>query len=79
MAEPTFCCTCIKWNKIVPTEGSGLGICESIEVASKIVVEGRSTLCENYMIWTEPYFGCIHWRNNNGVLVSTDKYGKKIK
>lgn len=73
MPQPKFCCTCIHWERVVPdVAGDNFGICDNVAVATKVALDGKTHLEEEGTLWTEQYFGCIYWRENDGSLLSTD-------
>jgi hypothetical protein len=65
-----FCCTCLHWEKIAPVSGDQFGICQDVGVAMKVAMDGKTHLAEEGTLWTEAYFGCIYWRENDGSLLS---------
>lgn len=74
-----FCDSCIYWEKVVPqVSGDNFGICHNVEVAMKVAMDGKTHLAEDGALWTAQYFGCVHWRENDGSLLSTDDIVKDI-
>lgn len=68
-----FCNNCINWEKVIPqVSGDNFGICQDISVAMKVAMDGKTHLGEEGALWTEQYFGCIYWREDDGSLLSID-------
>lgn len=68
-----FCNKCIQWEKVTPQlAGSNFGICHDVSVAMKVALDGKTHLGEDGAFWTEAYFGCVHWRENDGSLLGFD-------
>jgi hypothetical protein len=68
-----FCCTCIHWEKVAPIAGDAFGICHDVGVSMKVALDGKSNLSEEGTFWTEAYFGCVYWRENDGSLLSINE------
>lgn len=70
---PTFCKDCIYWEKVAEM-GMGLfGICKEPTVPDKLRLDKESSIGDSGVVWTEEYFGCIHWRKSDGVIVKLGK------
>ena len=35
----------------------------------KIALDGKTHLNEDGALWTEAFFWCVHWRENDGALI----------
>lgn len=69
-----FCHTCHSYEGGIFTRaGESFGVCHNISVSTKIVLDGNTILAEDGIIYTEEYFGCIYWRENNGTLIDLGK------
>lgn len=74
-----FCCTCIHWEKdVLARVGQSFGICDEPIVTSKVMQDTDKHLSEEEVLYTDPYFGCIYWRQNDGSLFGTDKIVKNL-
>ena len=77
MSKPTLCHTCHSYEKEIFTRsGESFGICHSIAVATKVALDSATILGQDGIVYTEAYFGCVYWRENNGVLIDTSKIVK---
>jgi hypothetical protein len=66
-----FCCTCIHWEKDIFTRvGEKFGICHDVVAPGKIVMDTNTTLNDETILYTEEYYGCIYWRENDGSLLN---------
>lgn len=73
MPTAKFCCTCIHWEKdILIRTTEKFGICNDVIASSKIIQDRETKLNEDNTVYTEAYFGCIYWRENDGSLLSID-------
>lgn len=60
-----FCISCSFYEKgIISRAGESFGICHNVAVATKVLVDGKTVLAEDGVIYTEEYFGCVYWRNH---------------
>jgi len=74
MSKPKFCHTCVSFEKGIFTRvGEKFGMCHNVAVKSKVALDGENIIGQDGVIYTEEYFGCIYWRENNGVLIDTSK------
>lgn len=64
-----FCYTCINWEKVDNDANDSFGICHDVIVGMKVSVEKEDST-EEGELWTNGYFGCIYWRENDGSIVS---------
>jgi hypothetical protein len=70
---PKFCNTCIHWEKLHPTVSSS-GICHSADVSLNVKMNySDMNMDAEGTLWTEPYFGCVYWRENDGSLININK------
>jgi len=77
MPKPHFCHTCTFYEKNIFTRtGESFGICHNVAVATKLAIDGKTVLGDDGIIYTEEYFGCIYWRENDGTLIDTSKFSK---
>ena len=73
-----FCKTCIYWEKVVPqVSGDNFGVCQDVSVSMKVAMDGKSHLSEEGALWTEQYFGCVYWRENDGSILNIEEAVKK--
>lgn len=79
MSKPQFCHTCIFYEKEIFTRHGDekFGICSNVSVSMKVALDGATHMEEDGTFYTEQYFGCIYWRENNGVLIDTSAIIKK--
>lgn len=69
-----FCCECNQWEGVLPQiSGDHFGMCHDTSVAMKVALDGKTKLGDQGTLFTQSYFGCIHWRKNDGSLVSTNR------
>lgn len=60
-----FCISCSFYEKgIISRAGESFGVCHNVAVATKVLVDGKTVLGEDGVIYTEEYFGCVYWRNH---------------
>ena len=78
MAEPKFCCTCVRWDNAMPAPAEGFGICTDVGVSMRVALDSSTHMREKGTLWTDPYFGCIFWRPNNGSLIDINKIVKDL-
>lgn len=73
-----FCLNCYCWEEVATkVTGDTFGICHNVAVKDKVAVDGKAHVLEEGTLWTEEYFGCLYWRENDGSLFGIDKYVKK--
>lgn len=65
-----FCCKCIHWEKVDLIAAESFGVCDNVSVATKVALDGKTHLGEEGTLWTEAYFGCVYWRQNDGSLLN---------
>lgn len=63
-----FCCNCTNWENVKGSKDSQ-GICHDVMVASNVTIEHEKTFTQDGQLWTNGYFGCIYWRENDGSIV----------
>jgi len=69
-----FCNTCYCWEKVGPQAVNVLGACHSEEVKLKVHLDFPNIdRDEEGQLWTDQFFGCVHWKQNDGSLVSINK------
>lgn len=75
-----FCTTCHHWEKdVFKSAGDTFGVCHDVVASSKVKQDSEAKINEG-TVYTESYFGCIYWRENDGVLVKIDpKLGNEKK
>jgi len=74
MSKPTFCCTCVQWEKDIFTRiGEKFGICHHVIVETKVIQDRETKINEDNTLFTESYFGCVYWREGNYVLIDLNK------
>ena len=54
-------------------------MCHDTSVAMKVALDGKTRLGSEGTLFTQSYFGCIHWRKNDGSLISTNKALKDVE
>ena len=71
MPKPHFCKYCHFYQKEVFTRAGyeKFGICNNVIASSQMVQDTTTIYSENSVVYTEQYFGCVHWRDNPGVLI----------
>lgn len=75
-----FCITCKFYEKgILSRAGESFGICHNAAVATKVLVDGKTVLGEDGVIYTEEYFGCVYYRNHEPGLFGINEILKSIK
>jgi hypothetical protein len=71
MSQAKFCCTCIHWEADIFTRvGEKFGACHDVIAPSKIVQDRETTINDKTILYTEAYFCCNYWRENNGSLMA---------
>ena len=59
-----FCEKCLFWEHVAKkVSGEDFGICKDVTVNDKVALDGKNTLGEEGMIWTNAHFGCIYFRD----------------
>lgn len=70
---PTFCNKCIYWEPVFKKSGDAFGLCKNDEVIDKVIADSATELGEDNTLFTQSWFGCVHFREHNGVLIDLSK------
>ncbi len=74
MAKSSFCKNCIHWEgELFRRIKEVYGICDHPLVLGMIMLDTQKALHEEKALYTEQFFGCIHFQENDGSLFSTDE------
>jgi hypothetical protein len=61
------CSDCVYWEFVYESLGERFGICSEVMVQFKIKVDIDDEI-DQKAIYTEQYFGCNHFRENDGIV-----------
>lgn len=75
-----FCCTCIHWEKDILTRvEEKFGICHDVIAPDKVIQDRETKINEDNTLYTESYFGCVYWRENDGSIIKFKSTPKELR
>lgn len=68
-----FCCNCKHWESGILFKGlSSFGICHDVTVEMKILKDSEASIYDEATLYTDAFFGCIHFMKEDSFLIDTD-------